>query len=156
MSPKRLNRLMQTLYWWRRGTVGEGWGFIAPMPASQRAALHNRAIVTPFHWQILAIVYGDPGTGQLYREIVETRSGQALAANDEHGNDQLIPLIEQALTEAEKTMNRNHIVDHALIMRPWSPRQPSMVPYMKMLRHRLSLTDEEIAAWAADEQETAL
>ncbi|MFG6159678.1 hypothetical protein ACGTNG_12800 [Halomonas sp. 1390] len=164
----RSQRWVNLAYFHRRAGYGlehDRHGFLAPVPADKQNAVLGMAERSPQLWEVLCIVYCRARDGSQYRELADSRAHQRIAAwrartddqgqviRDEDGRpefeDQLLPIIQQTLETAEASCNPNHIFDRAVIMRPWSPNWPSMLPVLRRLRHELDLTDEEIEQWEA-------
>lgn len=164
----RSQRWVNLVYFHRRASYGiehDRHGFLAPVPPDKQNAVLGMAERSPQLWEVLCIVYCRAQDGSQYREMADSRTHQRIAAwqarTDEQGQairdedgrpefeDQLLPIIQQALEAAEAGCNPNHIIDRAVIMRPWSPNWPSMLPVLRRLQHDLSLTDEEIEQWEA-------
>lgn len=165
---QRSQRQVNLAYFYRRGSwadILDRHGFLGPVPIDKRMAVLRMANQAPQHWEILCIVYCRAQDGSEYREFADARTSQRIAAwrerrddagkvlRDEDGEilmeDQLLPIIRPTLEAAEAGCNPNHIIDRAVIMRPWSPNWPSMLPVLRRLQHDLGLTAEEIEQWEA-------
>ncbi|WP_043530410.1 hypothetical protein [Litchfieldella xinjiangensis] len=164
----RSQRQVNLVFFYRRGSWDseiDRHGFLAPVDSAKHMAILRMANLAPQHWEVLCIVYCRAQDGSEYREFASGRTNQRIAAwrhrrddsgklmLDEEGGplmeDQLLSIIRETLEAAESGCNPNHIIDRAVIMRPWSANWPSMLPVLRRLRTELDLTNDDLEQWEA-------
>lgn len=147
---RRSQRFVNLVYFYRRGSWFEDidrHGFLAPVPVDKRQEVLRMANLAPQHWEIACIVYFKDRWGKEYRQTAGIRTTQRLAAwvpmRDETGEvqrddegevlyqDQLTPIIEPTLRAAEEGGNPRQLIDRAVVLRPWSPKWPSIMPVLE-------------------------
>ena len=160
---RRSQRFVNAVYFYRRGSWDEEidrHGFLAPVPVDKRQEVLRMANLAPQHWEIACIVYFRDPWGREYRQTAGTRTTQRLAAwvpmtgddgeilRDDQGEvlyrDQLTPIIEPTLAAAEDGGNPKQIIDRAVVLRPWSPQWPSIMPVLRQVAGALDLAPSEL------------
>ncbi len=160
---KRAQRFVNLTYFYRRGSWFEEidrHGFLAPVPLDKRQETLRMANLAPQHWEIACIAYFKDRWGKEYRQTAGTRTTQRLAAwvperdndgeilRDDDGSvryrDQLTPLIEPTLAAAEEGGNPRQLIDRAVVIRPWSPQWPSIMPVLRQVASDLDLAPNEL------------
>jgi len=148
----RSQRFINTMFLWRHSSVNDGadnYGWLAPIPAHKKPYIIDLAVYSPNHWHVMAIVFCETQDGAKYRGFADYRTEQAFAARHIADNDdQLGKILQAVMLEAESDVNANHVVDRAIIIRPWSRAYPSMQPVLERLKDRLGISEED-TKWEA-------
>ena len=139
----RANRRIQTLYWWRRKHVGEGWGVTVPTPRHIMDEIHNLALATPQRWEVVAIVYWRNKDGMVFHDFASHVTHQKIRAEGKG----IVLFLEATLAEAKADMRKDYIFDEATIMRPYSKTNRHIGHVLRMLKDQLSLTEEDLEGW---------
>lgn len=141
----RANRRIQTLYWWRRQHVGEGWGVTVPTPHNIVDEIHNLALATPQQWEVVAIVYWRNKDGMEFHDFASQVTTQQFRAEGKG----IVPFLEATLDAAKADMRKEYIYDQATIMRPYRKTNRHIGHVLRMLKDQLSLTEEDLEGWDA-------
>lgn len=132
--------------WWRMTT---GWGFRGIVPKHKRALAHNLALELPLHWHAVSITYLEDPWGKRYKVFGFARSNQSFQGFSAG----ICPLLDQALTEAEESVNTRQVYARGMVFAPWSKRYDSLLPILKLKQRELRLSESDLEELARAEDE---
>lgn len=147
---KLINQLFVWRYcedaWWQMTT---GWGFRGIVPDHKRAEAHNLALTLPLHWHAISITYLEDPWGKRYKVFGFARSNQSFQGFSKG----ICPLLEEALCEAEDSVNAKQIYARGMVFAPWSKRFDTLLPILRVKQGQLRLSDSDLEELAAAEAE---
>lgn len=149
-SRKLINQLFVWRYcedaWWQMTT---GWGFRGIVPEDKKAVVHNLALQLPLHWHAISITYLEDPWGKRYKVFGFARSNQTFQGF----RAGICPLLEEALSEAEESVNTKQIYARGMVFSPWSKQFDTLLPILRLKQRQLRLSDGDLEELAAAETE---